>query len=67
MKKRTNRIPIPRDVMSYFRKMADTKTAMDQLLRGYRRAFRQRVAAGESPAMVHASVKEWLKRQDWSK
>jgi len=56
-------IPIPRDVMAYFKRMAETKTALEQYLRGYRKAFRRRVAAGETPSQIHKSVKSWLRGQ----
>lgn len=60
-------IPIPRAVMAYFRKMAGgNKSALAQYLRGYRKAFRVRIAAGESPARVHASVKAWFLNQGWN-
>lgn len=63
-KKRTTRIPIPRDVMAEFKTLAGgSKTALAQYLRGYRRSFRRRVAAGETPAQVHKSVKAWRKEQ----
>ena len=65
--KRRRAIPIPRAVMAYFRKLADgNKSALAQYLRGYRKAYRARVAAGESPARVHASVRAWFLSQGWN-
>jgi hypothetical protein len=55
--RRKRRIPIPRDVMQEFKRMADgSKAALRNYLQGYRRAFRQRVAAGETPAQISRSV-----------
>lgn len=65
-KTRSRRIPIPREVMADFKKWSDgSKNALEQHLRGYRRSFRQRVAKGETPAQIHASVKRWRKQQAW--
>lgn len=65
-KKRSRRIPIPREVMADFKKWSEgSPTRLEHHLRGYRRTFRQRVAAGETPAQIHASVKRWRKQQSW--
>lgn len=60
------RIPIPREIMAEFKRMAGgSKRALDDFLRGYRREFRRMVAAGESPSAVHEAAKNWHRKRQF--